>query len=393
MPRKQQKKTEDTSDYITETAPEFVSESDTGAKKVPIKKKRQSKKPSKVKNLQTSDADQSDMKNETCEDAEITEIDKENDDFSNVKNEESYDDENEEEEKSKTTNPLQTVNQSEQDDTWTRLNAQDLGFSDEEDNPENRVSPDVAADHIITKMSWCIDKDLEWIRNYKPAWNKLVYSKILFKRLKNLEIQRKFLDNGGLDIASQWIDRSVDGNYPCLTVVDTMLEIIDYLPIETEHLTKCNLGKIVRKIEKTSESKLIRDKCKHLTLKWSRMIFSLNVGYDPKGGYEDQYRTYRKKKIQEVKEICGEDTVIRSKDDNEHEDFEKWGIMRDRVKIPASNMFDFTFRPDHPEITNNHIKIEGTKNQILRKMSQMQKDFAKFSRRYGSSGQSSSESY
>ena len=388
MPKKPQKKVEDTSDYITETAPEFVSESDTGAKKIPAKKKRQNKK-SKVKNLQTSDADQSDLKNETCEDADITEVDKEDENSKDVKRD-SNDTEGDEE----NPKPKASINKSERDETWTKLNAQDLEFSDDEkDDSENKISPDDAADKIIVKMSTCIDRDLEQIRSHKPALNKLVYSKVLFRKLKNLEIQRRFLDNGGLDIVTQWIDKSGDGEYPCLTVIDTMLDIIDYLPIETEHLLKWNIGKVVKRIEKTNESSKIRLKCKNLTTKWSRMIFGLNVGYDPKGGYEDQYRIYRMKKIQEVKEICGEEGLVKPKEGEEQYEYEKWGIMRDRVKFPECNMFDFTFRPDNPADINNSSKYEGTKNQILRKMSQMQKDFVKYSKKCASGRATSGESY
>jgi len=63
-----------------------------------------------------------------------------------------------------------------------------------------------------------------------------MFAKILIKRLKNLKVQKKFLENGGLEVLSQWLDRTSDGTYPCLAVIEAALDIVDYLPIETEHL-------------------------------------------------------------------------------------------------------------------------------------------------------------
>lgn len=108
------------------------------------------------------------------------------------------------------------------------------------------------------------------------------------------------------------------------------------------------------------------------------MIFELNVGYDQSGTYEEQYRIYRKKKLEEIMEIRGEEALDISKDKN-NQDYENCGIVRDRAMIPAKNMFDFTYRPDNNLADiNQKYKNEGTKNQILRKMSQMQRDFAKY---------------
>jgi hypothetical protein len=110
------------------------------------------------------------------------------------------------------------------------------------------------------------------------------------------------------------------------------------------------------------------------------MIFELNVGYDQSGTYEEQYRSYRKKKMDEVMEIRGEEALDMSKVKND-QDFESCGIVRDRAMIPSRNMFDFTYRPDN-NVTdlNQKYKNEGTKSQILRKMSQMQRDFAKYNK-------------
>lgn len=77
-----------------------------------------------------------------------------------------------------------------------------------------------------------------------------MYAKPLFKKLKNLNVQKKFLENGGLEVLSQWLDKTSDGNYPCLSVIETVLDIVDFLPIETAHLLECKLGSIIKKLEK-----------------------------------------------------------------------------------------------------------------------------------------------
>ena len=108
------------------------------------------------------------------------------------------------------------------------------------------------------------------------------------------------------------------------------------------------------------------------------MIFELNVGYDQSGCYEDQYRNYRRKKMEEIKEIRGEEEVRRKlpTDEVEHD---VYGVVRDMAVAPTKNLFDFTYRPENGlKDYNKKSKQEGTKNLILRKMSQMQRDFYKY---------------
>lgn len=114
------------------------------------------------------------------------------------------------------------------------------------------------------------------------------------------------------------------------------------------------------------------------------MIFELNVGYDQSGCYEDQYRTYRKKKMQEIIDIKGPDGLKKQKTNESEYQYEHCGIIRDKAMVPAKNMFDFTYRPDN-NLTEVDPKLrqEGTKSQILRKMNQMQRDFAKYNKKYG----------
>lgn len=250
MPRKQSKKVQESED-VTETGTEFVSESESGAQKVP--KKRGRKQKASKKATYTTETE-TDIKHET----EITETAEEYDghdttsqalDESETQNEVKGERQFEQEEEGDTAEP-QDVDPSDSGDTCSKIKPQDMDLSDEEENDENPVKVDDIVDGIIHKMSNCADKDIELMKKSQPAYHKLMYSKKLLKKLKNLKVQRKFLENGGLEVLSIWLDKTTDGSYPCLTVIEVILEIIDYLPIEAEHLTECKLGKIVKRLEK-----------------------------------------------------------------------------------------------------------------------------------------------
>ena len=87
--------------------------------------------------------------------------------------------------------------------------------------------------------------------------------------------------------------------------------------------------------------------------------------------------------MQEIKEIRGEEKADKKAHAGEDYDYEHCGIVRDRAMVPSKNMFDFTYRPDNNiDNLNSKGKHEGTKSQILRKMSQMQRDFFKNNKKF-----------
>ena len=253
-----------------------------------------------------------------------------------------------------------------------------------EDN-DNLGSDEDVVMYVLNRMTKNSEEDIKLVKENKPAYHKLLYCKKLVKQMKNHNVQVLFLLNEGLDYLCLWLRKSPDGNYPCLAVIETILEIVDFLPITTENLTKTKLGKIIKKLEKECDSEKLKLKCQEILNKWYRMIFDLNTGYDQTGIYEQQYREYREQKLREVKQIRGKDAELgKMKSGVQEYDHEQCGIVRDRAYVPSKNMFDFTYRP-HSDV-NPIIRSEnreGTKSMIFKKMAQMQKEFGKTKQKYG----------
>ena len=276
--------------------------------------------------------------------------------------------------------------QSQGGETWSVVQPNDTDITATEDDEEagtKSKSPTEIVTYILDRMSKWVDKDIELVKSNKPAYHKLMYSNKLFKQLKNNYVQEIFLANEGCETLSWWIDKTPDGNYPSLKVIETVLDIVNVLPITTEHLTQSKLGKIVKRLEKKCSSSRLRIKCKEILNKWYRMIFELNSGYDQAGIYEQQYRQYRESKLKEIQEIRGTTKELpKSKNAINEKTHDECGLIRDRVYIPAKNMFDFTYRPyNEVEPIEKPKNPDGIKSNILKKMVRMQKDFAKMNKK------------
>lgn len=218
---------------------------------------------------------------------------------------------------------------------------------------------------------------------------KLAYTPTLLKKLKNLRTQEAFLDIGGCKYLADWLSKLPDGSFPCLNIIQTGLEIVDFLPIEREHLLESTLGKALTKIKKMKGGNDdIKRKSQEIINKWQRMLLNLDSGYDESGRHEEQYRQYRRHKEieaevygrrlkrQKTKEGVNEDPVVKREEDKnegEGEDLSMKKQPSDGMFIPTKN-FDFTYRPESKAVPQDRrVKAESTKGQFLRQMLKMKK--------------------
>ena len=58
--------------------------------------------------------------------------------------------------------------------------------------------------------------------------------------------QDEFLKLRGLTVLEKWLIQNPDGSYPPYQVVDSVMDILDRLPIMIEHLQDCNVAKVLQ---------------------------------------------------------------------------------------------------------------------------------------------------
>lgn len=253
-------------------------------------------------------------------------------------------------------------------------------------------SESAIAARIIDEMAACIDEDIEANKANRPALKKLSYSPQLLQQLKNKKVQEYFLDMGGCKYLADWLSKLPDGSFPNLNIIETGLEIADFLPIEKEHLTQTRLGKVMEKLRKQKQGSndTVRRKCQEIINKWKRQILMLDGAYDEEGRHEEQYRDFKAKKMREAEYYQrqnkrqktserGERPVVKEEDKGEGEGDEpelKKQASGDNMFIPQKNNFDYTFRPKSRVIgQDKKVRPESVKGQFLKKMLAMKKDY------------------
>ena len=63
-------------------------------------------------------------------------------------------------------------------------------------------------------------------------------------------IQDNFLNQNGLGIFAKWLGKLPDGSTPSISLKKKILSILKFLRVESEHLQKNSLGKIINDIYK-----------------------------------------------------------------------------------------------------------------------------------------------
>ena len=68
----------------------------------------------------------------------------------------------------------------------------------------------------------------------------------MYAALKKQTLQQIFLDEKGCEDLADWIDMMPDGTFPNINLVEGVLNCIDGLTIETDHLEQTKLGMVLQ---------------------------------------------------------------------------------------------------------------------------------------------------
>ena len=108
--------------------------------------------------------------------------------------------------------------------------------------------------------------------------------------LKKKHIQEVFLEMNGCRFLEMWISQNPDNSYPPVQIIESVLKILDNLPITKDHLEACQVARAVTQYAAGSNSldqnQLPTDLISFATKllqKWQTVVYQLSYEYDQDG--------------------------------------------------------------------------------------------------------------
>jgi transcription factor SPN1 len=154
------------------------------------------------------------------------------------------------------------------------------------------------ATNIKGRMEEAFRLDLDCIERKQPALNKLRLLPEIEKALRKEYILGNFLDNDGLDVIEKWLRKLPDGSFPSQTLKKKMLELIQYLPVEEDHLKESKLGRLLFEMQRApNEDAATKKIVKEIITKWSRILLEI----PPDFSYRREADAERESTVQKIK--------------------------------------------------------------------------------------------
>ena len=184
----------------------------------------------------------------------------------------------------------------------------------------------------IAKLRECIEKDKEYIRKKLPALEKLKILSHLDKILVKRIISEEFLKQGGLKYLQEYLVKNEDGTYFTFNQIEKVLELLDIMPIEKNHLDYCYILDCIAELSKSKIVSIeIQKKSSKLLNKLTRISTDYELDYSNIQAENKQYiKLFKKNK----------------KNDNLLENKTKYEEINDNRKIPQKSLFDYTIMPE-----------------------------------------------
>ncbi|KAF9422175.1 Transcription factor iws1 [Podila epigama] len=154
---------------------------------------------------------------------------------------------------------------------------------------------DESAARFVAKMRDAAFADIDAKLKKESALTKVRMLESVKKQLNKSHVHNTFLDNGLLEAMKLWLEPLQDASLPSLDIIQDFLDILDVLPIQTDHLVNSGVGRVVYFYTKVDDSRVtpsIKRKAHALVDKWSRPIVKLSQDYRDKTiNYADEDRS------------------------------------------------------------------------------------------------------
>ena len=108
----------------------------------------------------------------------------------------------------------------------------------------------------------------------------------------------------------RWLGLNPDGSLPPIQVIEQVLDVLDSLPIEIDHLQSSNIAKVLQRYcgghARQDLGAHIVQKTTHLLQRWRVTVYGLSYQYDEEGLHEMRHRDL-KRKLEVMKDVDSKD--------------------------------------------------------------------------------------
>eukprot|EP01022_Parablepharisma_sp_SALTPOND_P000855 TRINITY_DN105149_c4_g1_i1.p2 TRINITY_DN105149_c4_g1~~TRINITY_DN105149_c4_g1_i1.p2 ORF type:complete len:464 (+),score=66.26 TRINITY_DN105149_c4_g1_i1:119-1393(+) len=255
-----------------------------------------------------------------------------------------------------------------------------ISKKEQENDLERQQRIDEQVDRLVSKIFKAAQSDRENKAEGNIAMEKLKLLPEIKSELKKVHYHEPFLSKGGLEALSLWVQRHEDGSYPCLAILEGVIDICDELPITTDNLLEGgrDLARSVKEIALTNESDQLRVKAKRLMEKWSRGIYGIDTDYHNLSEKEHGYVQF----LRHINANRGKKpTAEQPKGTADFEEVKAGPQRVNKTEYPVRGTlaamskvgFDFIQRPAS-ELVINKKKQESNLTPLMRRMIQVKRE-------------------
>ncbi|ETW09542.1 hypothetical protein H310_00096 [Aphanomyces invadans] len=228
---------------------------------------------------------------------------------------------------------------------------------------------------VLYKMDKAYTDDQISIEAKVPAFEKLKLVDKLAILLRKVQLQLPMLDFNLLEIIKKWIHPKENGELPNLGLRTKILDIVQRLPIDKEHLKRSGFGKVIMILWKhPDESPENKEVCRQLIDRWSRNVFSKTLDFSKLGELEAEKREANGGALSRPDRRLpsrGMEAVRNKGFLNKAAPTETSGGS-ERVRMPEQIRIDFTMRPqpkvDATQIPSTKLDPESKKARLMKRM-------------------------
>ncbi|ETV80206.1 hypothetical protein, variant 1 [Aphanomyces astaci] len=228
---------------------------------------------------------------------------------------------------------------------------------------------------VLYKMDKAYNDDQVSMERKVPAFEKLKLVDKLSTLLRKVQLQLPMLDFNLLEIIKKWIHPKESGELPNLGLRTKVLDIVQRLPIDKEHLKRSGFGKVIMILWKhPDESADNKEVCRQLIDRWSRNVFSKTLDFSKLGELEAEkreangnaMRSDRRQPARGVESVRNRGFLNKSATNADATN------GSDRVRLPEQIRIDFTMRPqpkvDASQMPSTKMDPESKKARLLKRM-------------------------
>jgi len=150
---------------------------------------------------------------------------------------------------------------------------------DDEDDLEKNQVIDMEVDQIINEMATAAQNDRDSMAKGEIAIAKITLLPKIRREMKKMVYHEPFITKKGLQVLAQWIERHEDGTFPCINILEGILDICDELPVSKDDLieTGKELCQGIKLVHDCTKSTQVKNKAYKIMERWSNLYNEINM--------------------------------------------------------------------------------------------------------------------